>query len=525
MNNFFNPRKVLLIAPPTSTFRSPEEHLGIAYLASEANEHGHKVQILDSWLERLGPDKVVKKALRKKYDVIGISPSMDSDLATIQIACLLRKNGYGGLIVLGGYNATFEFRKYFIESNNQIDIVFRGEADDIFPIFLDYLARNKDWANLPGIVYREGKGFVVNRPAPQINDLDRLPFPQRSTIKYALKYNTPIHVSDSRDCYNRCSFCSIGAFYNIAQGGLRWRSRSPESIACELEYLQSLGVTMVKFLGDSFFGGADWKKRTYRLCEEIEKRKIRIRFRISTRANNVDEKLYLRLKKCGLFAVSLGAESGVQRKLDDYEKNTTVEQNIKAVKILQKLGIYVQMGFILFDPWVTIKELNQEYLFLNKTKWCVTKGVCSSLFAPDGTKITMQIRKTCGFIAKKGSNNIYLIQDIKARKVYQFLKKWSERSIDLYDVIIDPISAPKVVLDSLLKKFYDIYAECRRKDMEVFKHLIQMVDTGKSDDVINCFIDGMLAKNEGFYRSTERKVKKLYRQANLVYYIKPNKYL
>ncbi|MDP2967360.1 MAG: radical SAM protein [bacterium] len=519
------PQKVILIAPPSRSFRAPEEHLGIAYLAAEGEEKGHHVEILDCWLDEIGVNGAVKHALSGRYNVVGLSPSMDSEETTIQIVKKLRREGFQGLIILGGYSATFEVKKYFLRTDKGLSMIFRGEADETFPEFLDFLARKEDWTKMQGIAYLQDGKVVVNPPARRIDNLDRLPFPRRDTIEQVIKYRTPTHVCDSRGCYNRCTFCSIGAFYDLTKDKTRWRGRSPENIVQELKELQGMGVTMVKFLGDSFFGGSDWKERAYALCREIKKRNIKIRFRFSTRVNNIDKELFKELKCCGLFAVSLGVESGVQRKLDDYEKHTTIAQNLKAVKILEELGIYVQMGFILFDPWVTLKELEQEYLFLEQTKWCVTKGICSSLFTPDGTKITEKVRKSCGFKSKKGSNYIYKIQNKKASNVYKALEIWSQNSVDLYSMAIDPISAPKIVSPYLLKKFHNIYCQFRNLDMYVFKRLLGFVKQEKEQSHLIRFIEKQIINSSDFYTQKELEIRRLYNLACLPYKAYSNKYI
>ena len=518
-------QRVLLVAPPSKTFRTPEEHLGIGYLAAEGRKAGHKVKILDCWLKKFSIDDTVKYILSHQFDVVGFSPSMDSREETIEIVKKLRKKGFNKFIIAGGYDATFYPKKYLSGTSRGLDLIFRGESDEIFPQLLNFLSQGKNWTKIPGIVYWKNKQVIINPPAERVTDLDGLPFPARDTIKQVIKYKTPAHVCDSRDCYNRCSFCSIGAFYDLSKGHQRWIGRSPKNIVKELKELQDIGITMVKFVGNTFFGGVNWKKRAYQLCKEVKQSNINIRFRISTRVNSIDKELFQKLKECGLFAVSIGVESGIQRKLDDYKKNTTVAQNLRAVRILEELGIYAQMGFILFDPWVTLKELKQEFIFLKKVKWGITKGISTSLFTPEGTEITERIKHSCGFKGKSGSNYIYEIQEKKARDVYKALKTWSKNSIDLYDMAIDPISAPKVVSPQLLKEFYKIYCKFRDHDMDIFETLIDLSEKGKSYSSLIKFVKDEIKASADFYICQESKIKKLYKLSGLVPPKYPNRYI
>lgn len=97
-------------------------------------------------------------------------------------------------------------------------------------------------------------------------------------------------------------------------------------------------------------------------------RGLQIRFGISCRADNVDRALFERLKKAGLRTVFIGVESGVQRQLDDYQKGITVEQNRAAIKVLQGLGLKVDAGFILFDPYLSLEEAEENLRFLRDTQ-------------------------------------------------------------------------------------------------------------------------------------------------------------
>lgn len=505
----------MLVAPPVRTARSPEEHLGIAYLAAEAERDGHMAVISDCWLGRVSVESLVSRVFAQHFGVVGISPSMNSSEPTCQMVHELRKNGFGGMIALGGHHATFGFRDYFSTLGKGLDAVFRGEADNSFPDFLNHLARGEDWTGLRGLAYWRNDYITVNPPARRVDNLDALPFPKRDTIEHAIKSRMPAHVCDSRDCYNRCSFCSIGAFYDLAGDHRRWRGRSPESIAAELEQLQGLGVTVVKFLGDSFFGPTGWRERALDLCSEIARRNIRLRFRISTRVNNVDKEVFQSLRDSGLFAVSLGVESGVQRKLDDYSKNATVAQNLRATRILRELGIYVQMGFILFDPWVTLEELAREYDFLKQENWSVLKGLDTSLYAAEGTPISARIGESCGFVCREGVNYKYEINDKRVRDVRDALRQWGVNSAGLYASAVDPISAPRVVSPQMLRRFHRVSCRLKEVDMEVFGGLLKLATQGATSAHLREFVCEQIVRRRDFHDGMKAALVRMYVAAHL----------
>jgi radical SAM superfamily enzyme YgiQ (UPF0313 family) len=518
-------QKVVLVSPPTTTHRTPEEHLGIELLASEVECAGHSVAILDSWLEELDVEGTVDSLINisesEGIDVVGFSPSMDSDENTLRITRELRERGYNGKIIIGGFNATFELEKYLL-SGNGVDLVFRGEADLSFPNFLNRLACNVNWRETPGVAYIK-EGEIIQTENPEyVENLDSLPDPKRIYLEKMKRLKVPAHVSDSRGCWNRCGFCSIGKLHDITGVDKRWRGRSSKSLARELFSLQKSGVTHVKFLGDTFFGGRDWKKRSLDLCEEMDKLGVSLKFRMSTRVDTVEEETFRVLKEHGLFAVSLGAESGVQRKLDAWNKNTTVEENLRAVKILEDLGIYVQMGFILIDPWVTIEEMEEEVEFLERTRWVVTKGICTSLFAAEGTPITEQIKESVEGLRKEGSNYIYEVQNPKAREVHEALRLWSRSNSEIYDRAIDPISAPKAIPDEYYKEFHELCVQLKDRDIQIFSDLIRL---SKEDVELGPYINQTIIDVEEENARISERIEKLYALSGLKYNPSINNYI
>lgn len=513
-------RKVVLLAPPTNTHRNPEENLGIECLAAVANLAGHEVRIIDSWLSDLGIKETVAAVQKEKPDVLGLSPSMDSIGHSLEIVAQLRKDGFKEKIILGGVYASFEAESILKKTQGEVDGIIIGEAEETFVQFL----HDGNLKNVPNAVYWQDKKIIKNLKSTLVKNLDSLPFPDRSVLPLVQKHKTPVHVSASRGCYNQCDFCSIACYLQLSQGK-KWRCRTPKNIVDELKLLSKIGVRMVKFTDDSFFGPSKGKERGLEIAKRIKQAKLNIRFRLSTRVNDVDGKVFKQLKEAGLFAVSIGVESSVQRKLDDYKKRATIKQNLQAMKILDKLGIYAQMGFILFDPFVTVAELERELTFLKKTKSAIIKGICTRLFTPDGTPITERVRKEIGFVDKLGPNNIYEIIDPRARLLYFALRDWNKYYASLYEMVIDPLSAPKVVSPSLLKEFHRLYLLLKDIDLLIFEKLLSEVRRGLNRKQLENIVSKEKKLQKAKLEVVKNEAIRLYEKAGLSYNAGDNKYL
>lgn len=473
-------KEITLISPPTYTHRTPEECLGLEYLAAESIEHGHKVDYIDAWMSGITLKQTGKRVLENNPDVVGISPSMDSFPIVIELISYLRTHHYKGQIVLGGIYASFEAESLLAAVGSQTDGILAGEADETFQQFLE----TGDISNIPRAIYLNQGVIVRNQRQKANDDLDLFPLPYRKTLPLVRKVQTPSHVMGSRGCRGNCSFCSVICYQQFSTEK-RWRGRSPESIVSELVDLSRRGEDMVKLIDDNFFGEKDNKQRELRFAQLLKDSGINMRFRLSLRVDDVDEDTIKLFKQAGLFAVSLGVESFVQRKLGDFAKATTVEQNIKALEILNRYGIYVQMGHIMFWPFTTMAEVEKELHYLRRFKWAVTKGICTKLFAADGTRITERLRSQVGYMGKEGANNLYEIIDPQARNYYFALNLWARELASLYEQIIDPISSPKNVSRQTHERFHELYLEIKEIDLQVAERLLPHVsDPERLRDVL-----------------------------------------
>ena len=137
----------------------------------------------------------------------------------------------------------------------------------------------------------------------------------------------------ARGCPFTCSFCSQWKLWRD------YRIRDPKKVVDEIE-------TLVKDHGVGFFILADeeptiHRKKFIAFCEELIERKLDVLWGINTRVTDIlrDEKLLPMFRKAGLVHVSLGTEAAAQLKLDRFNKETTIEQNKKAIRLLREAGI------------------------------------------------------------------------------------------------------------------------------------------------------------------------------------------
>lgn len=367
------PPDVALVVPPRRRRLSREdagEALGVEYLAAVLRQRGHRVRVYDATLLGWDTAHLARHLLGEQPGLVGLSlvlPRMVRE--GIRLAVLLRRGGYRGPVVAGGYTPSLAYREFLGEATG-VDMVVVGEGEATFAELVDRLRDGADPAavDVPGVARRGGDGCAELTPGRLLVDVDALPFPDRDLLPAVLARGEPAAVYSSRGCWGRCSFCAIRAFYGLGRGP-RWRGRSPQNVLEELGRLvRDYGVRQVNFVDDNWVGpGEKGRDRAFAFADLLEKQAWRVEFMVSARPEDVEVELFRRLRQVGLRRVFLGVESGVQAALDRMGKGITVADNLRALRVLEELGLEAIPGFILFDHGTTLAELEENLAFLART--------------------------------------------------------------------------------------------------------------------------------------------------------------
>lgn len=168
-------------------------------------------------------------------------------------------------------------------------------------------------------------------------------------------------ILGSKGCWGNCAFCYAGRFFP------GYRGREVRDIVDEMEQRLAEGFKKVYFVDPCFFPpGKQAGIYAAGLAREILKRRCRIPFGLECRADSVSPDTIDPLVEAGLTEVFLGVESGAQSALDRFNKRITVEQNERAIALIRDRKIKLSTGFIMFDPEVTLAELEENLKFLRR---------------------------------------------------------------------------------------------------------------------------------------------------------------
>jgi len=347
---------------------SPQLPVGLAFIAGVLEKDGFKITFLDDYLLRKGAKSIAEQARGLEADLIGITCNLATVKTISEIVNELLPDNIP--IVVGGPEVTVNPERTLRRTNAKIGICGEGEYTmlEICHLLANNTLNSDNLKDIQGIVYKSSNGHIkVNPPRPLIKDLDNLPFMPLHLFqidKYERTMSelreSPIDLlSTSRGCPYNCSFCS-----NKYVWGRTHRVMSGRRIADELEFLiKNYGTKGVFFREDHFTLN---KKRVYELCSEIERRKINIMWGCESRADALDEKLIIAMKRAGCESIWFGVESGTPRVLKMLKKDIDIEQVESTFKLCKKYKIQVGASVMIGIPGQTLEENYETLKFIKK---------------------------------------------------------------------------------------------------------------------------------------------------------------
>jgi anaerobic magnesium-protoporphyrin IX monomethyl ester cyclase len=339
--------------------------IGVARLAAVCENLGMKAEIIDSYSERLTPERTVERLENKPSEFIGISCLTPSAGFVEAVLKHIRASHPETRIVLGNVHAMV-FTRDYIESG-LADAVVHGEGEVALPELLSAWMgdRAPNEETLSVSFLKDGKFFTTPQASP-ITDLDKLPVPSWHLTPYHLYGLLPFvtmakpafTVEGSRGCPYNCYFCSL------AKTGKIYRQFSPGRIIDEFEILiNEYGAKQIAF-ADAMFPLTE--SQGIEFCELLAKRitgKKKPLWTTETRTDVLTDKLALAMKAAGCGRILMGIESGSDDTLEKIDKSLKIEKTRAAVSACRKAGIQACGFFMLGLPGETKQNAERTVRF------------------------------------------------------------------------------------------------------------------------------------------------------------------
>jgi len=189
----------------------------LAYTAALLEKEGFSVEVLDSIALNQTEGEFLEKIEQIEPDIILFETSTPTINYDYLLVKKIKKILPSILICLTGPHVSVYYKEAFRE-RPEIDFIFQGEYELAFKDLCLQLEKNRNFARIPGLVFKNNKKLVVNRPE-LIEDINVLPFPARHlfpsreiaapTVYWDgfCQYRPAIQMHATRGCPFRCNFC------------------------------------------------------------------------------------------------------------------------------------------------------------------------------------------------------------------------------------------------------------------------------------------------------------------------------
>jgi len=329
-----------------SVQRRPQ--LGLQYLCAVLEKNGIKTDILDQSVLRFNMEQLIDKL--NGFDMAGFYCS-DPQEEKVKAYSRGIKDALGIPVLVGG-PATLTNSSFL---DDGCDFVVHGEGELTIAEIVEYYNGKRDISSLKGVSYKKDGKVVVAVPQDMINDLDVLPFPDRSKIDIAQYHDYFLFgmrkpymtIIASRGCAYQCHFCTS---YKI--WGRKYRRRSVDNVLAEIDdAVKRYGVRYLAFQDDIFGLSNDWIEE---FCNKLTKRPYRLKWMAILHPFSIKtdtERMLKLLKKAGCDTLSFGLQSAHPQILKNIARNPGEPEALrKVLKTAEKLGFITAVAYIFGLP-------------------------------------------------------------------------------------------------------------------------------------------------------------------------------
>lgn len=501
--------------------------VAIPAIAAYERSKGINTKIYDPNLNMDTYDQIIQKIMNVNPLVLGISRITSTYMDELfDFVHDIRVSGYKGFIFLGGHAPSIEYER-ILTNCKEADCVVIGEGEETIYELVTTVKNKGDWKKIDGIAYCVGHDIKRNRLRPLIQNLDELPFMAADYIEElqeTVGKDIVAYLVSSRGCYKNCSFCAIAAYFDMFEGW-RMRYRSIENVFSEVKKIyEDYGIRKFCFWDDNFIiPGKKGIERIKKFKDLIKTLPEEISIEIETRVDTISYEAIKILKEAGLKHIHIGLEAFNDRDLKLYNKCVTMEQNDKALSILEDLGFSTKVGskyriatyLICFNPYTELNDIIDMIKYFYRYSISPKKQI-SALYVTNNAPIKNYLIEHG--VELRGEDNKWEFIDKRVGDIYKkysdfvglaMIKRENLRTIEKLGLlkkekILDDIVSLRTSIDNkctecleILTKTY-IETNDAQKVEEIYKRSIQDLND-YVDENSNGQIKELLKKYENIF--------------------------
>lgn len=338
----------ILINSPIYWESSTEEEdylspLGLGYIATQLEEAGIDVELLDSVKRKMGVEDILSYIEISKPQYIGLNIFTQN---YSMVKYIVENVQFSGSVFLGGQSVKFIYKDILEWKNRNPCNIIIGEGEYIIPALC-----NKACQEQPIIMSGDMQVYCVTKRSRYFpkdissERLNRAYFPDEIVTNHYGEKEAAIITS--RGCIYDCAFCGGASSLNT---DIIPRVRNESSIVAELNELIRIypGISSVRILDDLFLRNRvsfDLAARVFKQFEGIHWRGMAHVLSIMGAADKLNE-----LRESGCKELFIGIESGSPKIRKQINKLGNRDDIINATRCVLEQGIDVKGYFIFGFP-------------------------------------------------------------------------------------------------------------------------------------------------------------------------------
>lgn len=162
--------QVLLLHPTYRGRQANDMPSDLLCVAAILKAKGHKVQILDSHVQKYTPNEALQAIAGMDFDILGIGGISTSYYFWKEFVPLFRQKYGDSILIMAGGSVASTMPGTFLKFI-EVDAICTGDAEPIVAELTEHLLHHQPFDNLGGIGYRKGKDFVI-KPGLRVKDMD-----------------------------------------------------------------------------------------------------------------------------------------------------------------------------------------------------------------------------------------------------------------------------------------------------------------------------------------------------------------
>jgi radical SAM superfamily enzyme YgiQ (UPF0313 family) len=312
---------------------------GITILSAVLKQRGHRTSLIHI-TQPVNKAEFIERIKKDAPGLIGFSSTSHMFALVRTLASWLADVGVDVPTIYGGIHPTIAPEEA-IETEG-IDMICRGEGEGPLIELCQRLENREDIGDIENLWVKKNGAIIKNPLRPVIEDLDTLPFVDRTIFSYKdiiREWRGVGNFMVSRGCPFECTYCCNHLLRRIyGRIGKAIRFRSVDNVIAEIKQVveEYPSINGLVFDDDILFLKRNWSEE----FAEKYSREIHLPFKCNARADITDQAVIDLLKKAGCLQVQFGIESGNEEiRQNVLKRRMTNEQIEKAFAMARKAGM------------------------------------------------------------------------------------------------------------------------------------------------------------------------------------------